>query len=97
MVKLNMQVRLRSRQFWLGIVGATGTFALSLANAFGLEVYASPWVEAIEGVLAATLTVLTLIGVLTDPTTAGISDSSQALQYVKPRSDDSADQTEKEM
>ena len=84
-MKINWRVRIRNRQFWLGMVGALGTCALSLANAFGLGAYASPWVEAIEGAAAAALAVLALLGVVLDPTTEGVGDSSQALQYEVPR------------
>ena len=82
---INWKVRIRNRQFWLGAVGALGTCALSLANAFGAGAYASPWVEAIEGAAISALTVLTLLGVVVDPTTEGVGDSSQALQYEVPR------------
>jgi len=84
-MKINWRVRIRNRQFWLGAVGALGTCALSLANAFGAGAYASPWVEAIEGAAAAVLAVLALLGVVVDPTTEGVGDSSQALQYEVPR------------
>jgi len=66
-------------------VGALGTCALSLANAFGAGAYASPWVEAIEGAAAAALALLALLGVVVDPTTEGVGDSGQALQYEVPR------------
>ena len=82
---INWKIRIRNRQFWLGVVGAAGSFALSLANAFGSGVYASPWIEAIEGAAIAVLAVLTLLGVVVDPTTEGVGDSSQALQYEVPR------------
>ena len=82
---INWKIRIRNRQFWLGAVGAVGTCALSLANAFDLGAYASPWVEAIEGAAAAALSLLALLGVVVDPTTEGVGDSSQALQYEVPR------------
>ena len=85
-MKINWKVRVRNRQFWLGVVGAIGAFALSLADALGFGGSASPWVEAIEGAASAALTVLALLGVVVDPTTEGVGDSSQALQYERPRS-----------
>ena len=81
----NQKVRFKNRQFLLGVVGALGTGVLALANAFGLGECALPWVEAIEGVATATLTVLALLGVVVDPTTQGAGDSSQALRYEVPR------------
>ena len=86
-MKINWKVRVRNRQFWLGVVGAIGAFALSLADALGFGGSASPWVEAIEGVASAMLTVLALLGVVVDPTTEGVGDSSQALLYEVPKRD----------
>lgn len=85
-MNINWKVRLKNRQFWLGVVGALGTCALALANAFGVREIALPWVEAIEGVATCVLTVLALLGVVVDPTTQGVSDSNQALQYEIPGS-----------
>lgn len=84
---INWKVRIRNRQFWLGMVGALGALALSLADALGLGGSASPTVEAIEGAVSAALTVLALLGVVVDPTTEGVGDSSQALLYERPKSD----------
>lgn len=39
----------------------------------------------ISEVVNTILTLLVLIGVVTDPTTHGISDSGQALDYAEPR------------
>lgn len=80
-MRINWKVRIRSRQFWLGVVGALGAFALSVANALGVGGSASPLVEAIEGAASAALTVLALLGVVVDPTTEGMGDSEQVLQY----------------
>ena len=93
-MEINWRVRLKNRQFWLGAVGAVGTCALSLADAFDLGAYASPWVEAIEGAAAAVLAVLAFLGVVVDPTTEGVGDSSQALQYEVPRPKDSGQETD---
>ena len=86
-MNINWKVRIKSKQFWLGVVGALGAFALSLADALGLGGSASPLVEAIEGAASAALTMLALFGVVVDPTTEGVGDSRQALLYEEPRSD----------
>lgn len=83
---INWKVRVKNRQFWLGMIGALGAFALSLADALGFGGSASPRVEAIEGAASAALTVLALLGVVVDPTTEGVGDSSQALLYERPKS-----------
>lgn len=39
-------------------------------------------------VVNAVFAVLTILGVVTDPTTDGITDSKQALEYTEPKRDD---------
>lgn len=43
--------------------------------------------DNVSDVVNTTLTLLVLTGVITDPTTAGIEDSVQALTYNKPKDD----------
>ena len=84
-MSINWRVRLKNRQFWLGLVGALGTRVMALANALGAGECASPLVEAIECTATAVLAMLATLGVVVDPTTEGVGDSSQALQYEVPR------------
>ena len=37
------------------------------------------------GVVEVVLTILAALGIVVDPTTKGVSDSSQALEYEKPK------------
>ena len=84
---INWTVRLKSKQFWIGLVGILGTLISVIANSFGLTIDANAWVTALDGVVTAVFAVLALIGVVTDPTTSGISDSAQALEYKEPKKD----------
>lgn len=38
--------------------------------------------------MEAVITLLVLLGVVTDPTTSGISDSTKAMSYTKPKEDE---------
>lgn len=51
-----------------------------LAQQFGFELPSN-----ISEIVNTILTLLVLLGVITDPTTKGISDSGQALDYAEPR------------
>lgn len=85
MPKINWRVRIKSRQFWLGVIGAIGTFVVTIANVIGFGDSVTPWVETLECAVTSALTVLSLIGVVTDPTTTGMRDSLQVLQYKKQK------------
>lgn len=44
--------------------------------------------QQLADVINALFAVLAILGVVTDPTTAGISDSKQALTYEEPKKED---------
>lgn len=87
-MSINWKVRLRHKQFWLGLTGALGTFAIAVAGLTGHSDSAGIVVESVQAMVAAALTVLALLGVVVDPTTEGAEDSNQAMTYEKPKPKD---------
>ncbi|WP_217588720.1 phage holin [Lentibacillus saliphilus] len=77
-MKINWKVRLRSKKFWVALAALLGLIVsdLGLMDAGHYQTYVD-----------AGLLVLIAGGVVADPTTAGLSDSKQALNYKKPRRD----------
>lgn len=84
-MSINWKVRLRHRQFWLGLTGALGTFAMAMAGLAGHSEHAEPIIESVQGVLVSALAILCLLGVVVDPTTEGAEDSDQAMLYEEPK------------
>lgn len=84
---INWKVRFKNKSFWLGLIGVIGTLVVQLAQLFGFDVsaLASEWQQALVGVVTAVFGVLTVAGIIVDPTTAGMSDSNQALGYTEPK------------
>ena len=93
MKKINWKVRAKSPQFWVGLLGVVASPVLAY---YGLSYADMTTWESIGNVLAQFFTnpfligtvvmaVLSFIGVLTDPTTKGVSDSEQAMEYEKPK------------
>ena len=93
MKKINWKVRAKSPQFWVGLLGVIASPVLAY---YGLSYADMTTWESIGNVLAQFFTnpfligtvvmaVLSFIGVLTDPTTKGVSDSEQAMEYTKPK------------
>ena len=84
-MKLNWKVRFKNR-VWLGsfcslIVG----FVYSLLALF--DVFPAVTQNLVVQLLNQILTFLGLIGVIVDPTTAGIGDSDRAMTYSEPWDD----------
>ena len=84
-MSINWKVRLRHNQFWLGLIGALGTFSVAIAGLTGNSDGVETCVGRIEAMAAALLTILALLGVVIDPTTEGAEDSDQAMLYEEPK------------
>ena len=83
MKKINWQVRLKKKSFWVAIVSAVALFINNITGAFGLDYSAS--IEQGVSIITSLLTLLAGLGIIVDPTTKGIKDSEKATEYTTPR------------
>ena len=84
-MKLNWKVRFRNK-VWLGsFLGLIVGFAYSMLALF--DVFPEVTESLVLQLLNQVLTFLGLIGVIVDPTTAGIGDSDRAMSYTEPWDD----------
>lgn len=81
MMKINWKVRLLSVKFWLAIVPAFLLLVQVAAVPFGYDFKIEPLNSQLIAIVNAVFAVLSILGVVTDPTTAGVSDSTRALRY----------------
>lgn len=83
---INWKVRVQNPAFWTGLIGAVGAFAVAIAQLFGVDIAAAAggWQSALSALVVAVFGVLSLAGVVTDPTTRGLGDSKRAMTYQKP-------------
>lgn len=81
---INWGVRLKNKNFWLAIIPAVLILIQTVAAAIGFEIDLGELGNRLLDVVNAVFVVLAILGVVTDPTTKGISDSVQAMTYDKP-------------
>lgn len=81
---INWKVRIKNKNFWLAIIPATLLLIQTVAAIFGFTLNLNDIGAKLLDVVNAVFVVLAIIGVVTDPTTKGISDSERALTYEKP-------------
>lgn len=84
---INWKVRAKNKTFWLALVPAFLLLIQAVAQVFNVSLDFTNLNKDLLGVVNALFTVLTILGVVTDPTTKGMSDSTQALTYSKPKED----------
>nr|DAU93699.1 MAG TPA: holin [Caudoviricetes sp.] len=87
MNKINWSVRLKNKNFWLALVPALALLAQAFANIFNLTLEFGDTVDKILVFINVLFAFLVLIGIVNDPTTAGLSDSERALTYTEPSED----------
>lgn len=84
---INWKVRIKNKTFWLAIIPAAILLIQAVAAVFGFTVDFSDMGNKLIDVVEAVFVVLAIIGVVADPTTAGIGDSAQAMKYETPKSE----------
>ena len=84
-MKINLTVRLKNKVFWLTIIPAILILVQAVANVFGLVIDLGDLGNKLLDVVESVFIILAILGVVTDPTTAGIGDSVQALDYDTPK------------
>ena len=84
-MKVNWKVRFKNKTWLTMFVSLIVGFIFSMLELF--DVYPSITENMVMRIASEVLTFLGLIGVLVDPTTAGLGDSARALSYEEPWKD----------
>ena len=82
---INWRVRIRNRNFWLALIPALLLLITQIGAIFGVQIDTALIGEQLAAVVSTIFLILTILGIVTDPTTAGISDSSLAMTYEYPK------------
>ena len=85
MKNINWLVRIKNKQFWLTLIPAVLLLIQVVAAVFGYTLDFGDLGNKLLAVVNAVFAVLTILGIITDPTTKGVSDSAQAMTYDKPK------------
>ena len=82
---INWTVRLKNKTFWLSLIPAVLLLVQVVAAVFGINLDLGDLGNKLLAVVNAAFALLVILGVVNDPTTAGMSDSNQAMTYTKPK------------
>lgn len=82
---INWKVRIKNKAFWLAVIPAILLLIQQIGAIFGFTLDLGELGNQLKGVVNTAFFILALLGIVTDPTTEGIEDSSQALTYNKPK------------
>lgn len=79
MKKINWMVRIQNKAFWLSLIPAVLLLIQVVAAVFGYQLELGELGNRLLAVVNALFAVLAVLGVITDPTTSGVSDSDRVL------------------
>ena len=82
---INWRVRIKNKNFWISLIPAVLLLVQVVAAVFGFTLELGELGDKLLAVVNALFAVLTILGIVTDPTTAGVGDSKLAMTYTKPK------------
>ena len=82
---MNWKVRIKNKTFWLTVIPAVLLLIQVVAAVFGYTLDFGDLGNKLLAVVNAVFALLAILGVVNDPTTAGVADSEQALTYKVPK------------
>ena len=82
---INWKVRIRNRNFWLALIPAVLLLAQSVAAALGFRLQLGDLGDKLLAIVNNLFALLAILGIVNDPTTAGLGDSENALTYEFPK------------
>lgn len=87
-MKINWKVRVKNKLFWLSIIPAVLLLVQTVAAPFGYKFDFGVLNQQLAEIINAAFVVLAILGVVVDPTTHGVNDSANALNYDQPKKED---------
>lgn len=81
---INWRVRIKNKAFWLALIPALLVFIQAVAVPFGYNWDFAGLQTELIAIVNAAFVLLSILGIVTDPTTEGIGDSDRALLYDEP-------------
>ena len=87
MNKINWKVRVLNKTFWLTLVPALALLLQTFLAVFNIRLELGETIDKLLVFINALFGVFIIVGIVNDPTTAGLTDSSRALKYQEPSED----------
>lgn len=84
-MNINWTVRIKNKAFWVALIPAVLLLIQVIAAVFGFTLDLGDLGNRLLDVVNALFSVLVILGIVTDPTTSGVGDSTQALTYTEPK------------
>ena len=84
---INWKIRLKNKQFWVSVIPALVLAIQAVAAVFGWTLDFTRLIGKLIAVIDTVFALLVILGIVVDPTTAGVGDYQRAMGYEEPYKD----------
>ena len=84
-MSINWRVRLKNKAFWVALIPAVLLLVQQVCAVFGVQLDFGDLQAQLVAIVGTVFAILAILGIVADPTTAGVGDSEQAMTYTEPK------------
>ena len=84
-MSINWRVRIKNKAFWMAIIPAALLLVQQVCAVFGVQLDFGDLQAQLVAIVGTVFAILAILGIVADPTTAGVGDSEQAMGYTEPK------------
>lgn len=84
-MSINWRVRIKNKTFWVVLIPALLLLVQQVCAVFGVQLDFGELQTQLVAIVGTVFTLLAILGIVADPTTAGVGDSEQAMGYTEPK------------
>lgn len=84
-MSINWRVRIKNKAFWVAIIPAVLLLVQQVCAVFGVALDFGELQSQLVAIVGTVFAILAILGIVADPTTAGVGDSEQAMGYTEPK------------
>lgn len=81
---INWKVRILNKTFWITLVPALALLLQTLLAVFNIRLELGDTTDKLLVFINALFAVFVIVGIVNDPTTSGVNDSTRAMTYERP-------------
>lgn len=82
---INWKIRFKNKTFWVAIIPAALLLVQQVCAVFGVQLDFGELQAQLVAIVGTVFAILAILGIVADPTTAGMGDSEQAMGYDEPK------------
>ena len=84
-MSINWRVRAKNKAFWVALIPAVLLLIQQACAVVGVQLDFGDLQAQLISLVGTVFTLLAILGIVADPTTAGVGDSEQAMTYTEPK------------